>query len=92
MADDETSIKVSKAARERLGRLAQENGTTIRGLVEELAAARLTRTELHERGERARAYLREHMGVELTDADEEPGRRLLDAITARSGGSHGAAA
>ncbi|MFE4057334.1 hypothetical protein ACFXP3_13740 [Streptomyces sp. NPDC059096] len=91
MSDDDTSIKVSKAARERLGLLAREQGTTIRSLVEELAAERFTSAELRERGEKARAYLREHMGVELTEADEENGQRLLRAIEARATRHRGAA-
>ncbi|MFE9885421.1 hypothetical protein [Streptomyces scopuliridis] len=92
MSDGETSIKVSKVARERLGLLASEQGTTIRGLVEELAAERFTSAELAERGEKARAYLRDHMGVELTESDEENGQRLLSAIEARSVRHRGAAA
>ncbi|MFJ1649079.1 hypothetical protein [Streptomyces sp. NPDC088258] len=92
MAEDETCINVSEAARERLGRLVREDGTTIRGLLEEPAEARLTQAELHERGEKARVHLREHMGVELTEADEGPGQRLPEAIAARSGGSRGAVA
>jgi hypothetical protein len=93
MSDDpDTSIKVPKAVRERLGILAAEQGTTIRGLVEELAQTKLTHAELQARGKAARAYLREHMGVELTAADEAAGQRLLDAITARTSGPGGAAA
>ncbi|MEV7089764.1 hypothetical protein AB0O07_28405 [Streptomyces sp. NPDC093085] len=84
MGEGETSIKVSKVAGERLELLAQEQSTTVRALVEELAAERFTRAELAERGENARAYLRDHMGVELTESDEESGRRLLSVIEARS--------
>ena len=45
MAADETSIKVSAAARDRLARLAAEHGTTIRSLVEELAQSTPTQAE-----------------------------------------------
>lgn len=90
--EPDTSIKVSKAARERLGVLASERGTTIRGLVEELALAKPTRAELKARGEAARAYLRDHMGVEVTASDETAGKRLLDAIAARTSQQDGTAA
>ncbi|WP_432094019.1 hypothetical protein [Streptomyces sp. bgisy100] len=84
MSDDgDTSIKVSKAARERLGLLATEQGTTIRGLVEELARTRPTQAELQARGEAARAYLRDHMSVEVTDDDLAAGDRILQAMHAR---------
>ncbi|MEN8655367.1 hypothetical protein ABCR94_33515 [Streptomyces sp. 21So2-11] len=92
MKDDiDTSIKVSKAARDRLGILAAEQGTTIRGLVEDLANSKPTHAELKARGAAARAYLRKHMGVELTTADEAAGGRLLDAIAARGNQGGGAA-
>jgi uroporphyrinogen-III synthase len=90
--EPDTSIKVSKAARERLGLLASEQGITIRGLVEELAQARPTRAELKARGEAARTYLRDHMGIEVTGSDETAGKRLLEAIAARTMRQDGAAA
>jgi len=93
MSDDtDTSIKVSKAARERLGILAAERGTTIRGLVEELAGAQPTQAELKERGEKARAILREHMDVDVTEADLAAGDRLLQAMADRTTQRRGAAA
>ena len=39
MAEDDTSIKVSRQTRERLARLAAERRTTLKDLVEELAAS-----------------------------------------------------
>ncbi|MGP4000853.1 hypothetical protein [Streptomyces sp. 8N706] len=88
----DTSIKVSKAARERLGILATERGTTIRGLVEELAGAQPTQAELEARGEAARAYLREHMSIEVTEEDLAAGDRLVQAMAARAAQQGGAAA
>jgi hypothetical protein len=90
ISDDETRIRLSKAAGERLGPLTSEQGTTGRGPVDEFAAERFTGAELKERGEKAREYLREHMGIELTEADHENGRRLLGSIEARSGRYRGA--
>ena len=80
MADDDTSIKVSRQTRERLVRLAAERRTTLKGLVEELAAATLTDAELAERELRARSVLVEHFGVEVTDAELAASARLREII------------
>src|SRR3954464_1518789 len=50
MASDETSIKVSVGARDRLATLAAEHGTGIRGLVEDIAQSTPTRAEHAPRG------------------------------------------
>ncbi|MFG2197094.1 hypothetical protein [Streptomyces sp. NPDC048639] len=92
MDGEDTSIKVSKTVRARLGVLADERGTTIRGLVEELAEATPTQDELKARGELARAYLRDHVGVDVTDDDVAAGDRLLKAMEARTAAAGGAAA
>jgi hypothetical protein len=93
MSDDaDSSIKVSKAARERLGILAAERGTTIRGLVEDLAGAQLTRSELEARGEAARAYLRLHMNVDVSEDDLSAGDRLLQEMASRTARLPGTAA
>lgn len=84
MADDDTSIKVSKQTRERLVRLATERGSTLKDVVEELAAATFTAAELAEREARARAVLAENFGVEVTEADLAASARLRDEITRRS--------
>jgi hypothetical protein len=80
---EDTSIKVSRQTRERLARLAAERGTTLKDLVEELAAASLTAAELAEREARARAVLAESFGVEVTDADLAASARLREMITRR---------
>lgn len=80
---EDTSIKVSRQTRERLARLAAERGTTLKDLVEELAAASLTAAELAERESRARAVLAEGFGVEVTDADLAASARLREMITRR---------
>jgi hypothetical protein len=63
VADDDTSIKVSRQTRERLARLAAERGSTLKDVVEELAGATLTAAELAEREQRARAVLEQRFGV-----------------------------
>lgn len=80
MAEDDTSIKVSRQTRERLARLAAERGSTLKDVVEELAAATFTAAELAEREARARAVLAESFGVEVTDADLAASARLREMI------------
>lgn len=86
MADD-ASIKVSKTTRDRLARLAAERGTTLKGIVEELAEATpipVTPAESPaEREAHARAVLAEHFGVIVGEAEMEAGRRLLEYIANR---------
>jgi hypothetical protein len=83
VADDDTSIKVSRQTRERLARLAAERRTTLKDVVEELAAATLTAAELAEREQRARSVLAEHFGIDVTDAELAASARLREMIAAR---------
>ena len=83
MADDDTSIKVSRRTRERLVRLAAERRTTLKDVVEELAAAAPTAAELAEREQRARAVLAEHFGTEVTEAELAASARLRAMIARR---------
>ncbi|HUC57357.1 MAG TPA: hypothetical protein VMA95_08145 [Streptosporangiaceae bacterium] len=84
MAEDDTSIKVSRQTRERLARLAAEQGTTLKDLVEKLAAASLTAAELADRELRARSVLEEHFGVKVTEAELAASARLRALIAARA--------
>jgi hypothetical protein len=83
VAEDDTSIKVSKQTRERLARLAAERGSTLKDVVEELAAATLTVAELAEREARARTVLAEKFGIEVTDAELAASARLREMIARR---------
>ena len=83
MADDDTSIKVSRQTRERLARLAAERHSTLKDVVEELAARTLTAGELAEREQRARAVLAEHFGIEVTEAELAASAKLRAAIASR---------
>lgn len=80
MAADETSIKVSMAARDRLARLAAEHGTTIRGLVENLAQSTPTQAEYAERAELARAELASALGTAPSPEAEAKARALLERL------------
>jgi hypothetical protein len=84
MSDDDTSIKVSKQTRERLARLAAERRTTLKDIVEDLAAATPTAAELAEREQRARAVLAEHFGVEVGPAELAASARLRQQIAGRN--------
>ncbi|MER7901144.1 hypothetical protein ABTX62_35055 [Streptomyces sp. NPDC096046] len=84
MATDETSIKVSAAARDRLAQLAAEHGTTIRSLVEDLAQGTPTQAEYAERAELARAELASALGNVPSPEAEAKARALLE----RLGGAH----
>lgn len=80
---DDTSIKISKAARERLNVLAAERGTTMRDLVEQLTAATFTAEELAARGELARRYLHDQMGIDVTEDALAASARLRGLIAER---------
>ncbi|MFI5571171.1 hypothetical protein ACIA6T_28280 [Streptomyces sp. NPDC051740] len=80
MAADETSIKVSVAARDRLAVLAAEHGTTIRSLVEDLAQGTPTQAEYAERAELARAELASALGTAPGPEAEAKARALLERL------------
>lgn len=91
MAADETSIKVSSAARDRPAQLAAEQGTTIRSLVEELARSTPTQAEYAERAELARAELASALGSAPSPEAEAKARALLERLGAASHGPQAAA-
>jgi hypothetical protein len=85
MPDDDTSIKVSKQTRERLARLAAERHTTLKDIVEVLAAATPTEAEIAERERHARAVLAEHFGVEVGPVELAASARLREVIARGDG-------
>jgi hypothetical protein len=80
----DTSIKISKAARERLVLLAAQRGTTMRELVERMTMETPTQEELAARAEEASRYLRERMGINVTEDALTASARLREAIAERS--------
>ncbi|MGW1619936.1 hypothetical protein [Streptomyces sp. NPDC002172] len=76
-----TSIKTSEEVRNRLRVLADERGTTITELLEELAARELTAAE---REQRAVAAARE-LGIEYTDQVQQAGQDAWARIRAHQG-------
>lgn len=73
-----TSVKTTEAVRDRLRTLADERGTTITELLEELAAGQLTNDE---KEQRARAAA-EELGLEYTEDLQRTGRRAWERIRA----------
>ncbi|MFH8476262.1 hypothetical protein [Streptomyces sp. NPDC018000] len=73
-----TSIKTSEAIRDRLRLLAEERGTTITDLIEELASKELTSAE---REERAAEAARE-LGVDYTEQVQQAGQDAWAKIRA----------
>ncbi|MFF3129653.1 hypothetical protein ACFVRD_47535 [Streptomyces sp. NPDC057908] len=78
-----TSIKTSEAIRDRLRLLAEERGTTITDLIEELASKELTSAE---REERAAEAARE-LGIDYTTQVQQAGQDAWAKIRAHQGGA-----
>ncbi|GHD54808.1 hypothetical protein GCM10010335_69750 [Streptomyces galbus] len=87
----ETSIKVSKAARDRLTELTADHGTTIRSLVEDLAQRTPTQAEYGKRAELARAELASALGSAPSPEAEAKARALLKRLGAAAHGPRAAA-
>ncbi|MBD3007982.1 MULTISPECIES: hypothetical protein [unclassified Streptomyces] len=78
-----TSIKTSEAVRDRLRILAEERGTTITELLEELAGRELTGDE---REQRALEAARE-LGIDYTEQVQRVGQDAWERIRAHQGGA-----
>jgi hypothetical protein len=78
-----TSVKTTEAVRDRLRILAQERGTTITELLEELAAGQLTAAEQEQRARAAAAEL----GLPYTEQVQQAGQSAWDRIRAHQGGA-----
>ncbi|MFI8372032.1 hypothetical protein [Streptomyces sp. NPDC085466] len=76
-----TSIKTSEEVRDRLRLLAEERGTTITDLIEELASKELTAGE---REQRAAEAARE-LGVEFTEQVMRAGQDAWARVRAHQG-------
>ncbi|WP_236242725.1 hypothetical protein [Streptomyces sp. CC228A] len=76
-----TSIKTSEAVRDRLRLLAEERGTTITDLIEELASKELTAVE---REQRAAEAARE-LGIDYTEQVQQAGQDAWAKIRAHQG-------
>ncbi|GAA2914055.1 ribbon-helix-helix domain-containing protein [Streptomyces thioluteus] len=73
-----TSIKTTEAVRDRLRVLAQERGTSITDLLEELAASQLTQDEQEQRAIEAAGEL----GIEYTGEVRRAGESAWEKVRA----------
>ena len=78
MAD--TTIKVSTDVRDRLALLAAERNTTLRDLVEQLAAATATQAELQQRQDQAAAYVQANLRPDFGSDDIAAGHQIWDSL------------
>lgn len=78
-----TSIKTSERVRDRLRTLAEERGTTITELLEELAGRELTQAEREQRALEAA----QELGVEYTEQVQQSGQDAWARIRAHQGGA-----
>ncbi|MEW2305895.1 hypothetical protein AB0958_39060 [Streptomyces sp. NPDC006655] len=76
-----TSIKTSEEVRDRLRVLADERGTTITELLEELATRELTAAEREQRAVEAAREL----GIEYTEPVQQAGQNAWAMIRAHQG-------
>ncbi|MFD9729355.1 hypothetical protein [Streptomyces sp. NPDC059072] len=81
MSSKPTSIKATEASRDRLRLLAQERGTTITELLEELAQSMPTRAEQEQRAFEAAA----EPGLEYTNQLQRTGQSAWGKIRAHQG-------
>ncbi|WP_129308274.1 hypothetical protein [Streptomyces sp. L2] len=79
---DNTTIQVSRQARDHLAEVAKERGKTLGQLVEELAQQQLTAAQIAERVAATRKVLRERLGCTLTDEELDKGPDVLANIYA----------
>lgn len=80
-------IRVPADVRDRLAVVAASRNMSVRALMQEVSERMLTAEEREERAERARAYLAEHFGAEVSDEESAAmGRKVRDFFDGRQAG------
>ncbi|MFH9572126.1 hypothetical protein [Streptomyces sp. NPDC017230] len=79
---ENTTIQVSRQARDHLAQVAKERGMTLGQLVEQLASEQPTAQQIAERVAATRTVLRERLGCTLSDEEFESGPNVLANIYA----------
>ncbi|BET49205.1 hypothetical protein GUR47_25690 [Streptomyces tendae] len=79
---ENTTIQVSRRARDHLAQVAKERGMTLGQLVEQLASEQPTAEQIAERVAATRAVLRERLGCTLSDEEFDDGPNVLANIYA----------
>ena len=80
MAD--VMIRVPAEVRDQLAAVAEARGTSLRALMQEIAAQTLTPEQIKERADRTRALLAERFGHYVTDEESAEMRRRMREATA----------
>ncbi|MEU0108343.1 hypothetical protein ABZ313_23695 [Streptomyces sp. NPDC006251] len=80
MSDQDTSIKTTKAVRDRLRALASDRNTTMNDVLEELVARELTTEEKEQRAQQALEEVRESTGVTVSDDARARARSFLQSL------------
>jgi hypothetical protein len=75
-----TTIQVSKEARDHLAQVAKERGLTLGQLVEQLAAEQLTAEQQAERLRADREVVRDTVGVDISDEEFDRAPDVLGNI------------
>lgn len=77
-------IRVPVEVRDRFAAVAASRNISVRALMQGVAERMLTAEERQERADRCRAYLAEHLGVEVTDEDSAAmGRKVREFFDQR---------
>lgn len=79
-----TTIKVDSAVRDRLARLAAEQGRSIGAVVADLAETMPTQEEKQARRAAAREYMAEEFGLHLSEEDLAKARDLWRQVEERA--------
>ncbi|GAB2982089.1 hypothetical protein GCM10023080_055360 [Streptomyces pseudoechinosporeus] len=75
-------IRVPAEVRDQLAAVAEARGTSLRALMQDIAAQTLTPEQIKERADRTRALLAERFGHDVTDEESAEMRRKMLAATA----------
>lgn len=75
-------IRVPAEVRDQLAAVAEARGTSLRALMQEIAAQTLTPEQIAERADRTRALLTKRFGHYVTDEDSAAMRRKMREATA----------
>ncbi len=83
-------IRVPAEVRDQLAAVAEARGTSLRALMQDIAAQTLTPEQIRERADRTRALLAERFGHYVSDEESaEMRRKMREAATAHRAASAG---
>ncbi|WP_030186443.1 hypothetical protein [Streptomyces sp. NRRL S-813] len=80
MGEQDTSIKTTRAVRDRLKTLASERNTTMNDLLAELVQRELTAEEKEQRAQQALEEIRQSTGLAVSDDARARARSFLQSL------------